>query len=218
MSKNVKGYIEINKACYEQLAFEYDYRKENKSWYEESALVLCDFVLKTTSQSDVFSVLEIGPGAGQCLSYYSSLEFHTVGVELSPSMAEVAYKNSPKSILIVSDILSIDFPSEQFDIIFMGALIHLFPKNDAMRLLNKVHYWLKPSGRIFINTTCHDISQEGFYIKEDYSGELMRFRKYWTEDEFYNFIHDQSFKVLDTMYTDEIDRQKKWVAYVCEKK
>lgn len=214
----MKGYIEINKTCYEQLVFEYKCREEKKSCYEESAQVLCDFVLKTTSQSDILSVLEIGPGTGQCLTYYSSLGYHTVGVELSPSMAEVAYRNSPQSILIVSDILSIDFPLEQFDIIFMGALIHLFPKNDAKRLLDKVHHWLKPSGRIFINTTCHEISQEGFHIKKDYSEKLMRFRKYWREDEFYNFIHEQRFRVLDTMYTDEINRQKKWVAYVCEKK
>lgn len=213
----MKEYIRVNQACYDDLAEEYGDRADNKSSSEESESNLCKFILNTVTLPDDALVLEIGPGAGKILQCFSDLGFYTMGVELSAKMAELAHKSSPKSPIIIGDILKIDFVESQFDIIYLGALIHLFPQEDAMLLMRKVSHWLKPTGRVFVNTTCNDKNQEGFYEKKDYHGQCRRFRRRWTESCFNDFVIASGFLVLDTMYTDEHDRGKRWVAYVCKK-
>ena len=213
----MKEYISINRECYDNLAEEYGYRVDNKSPSEESAANLCKFILNTVTLPNNAMVLEIGPGAGQTLRCFSDLGFCTVGVELSAKMASLAHKTSPQSAIIIENILDIDFVENQFDIIYLGAIIHLFPQEDAKRLMVKVFHWLKPCGRMFINTTCNDDNQEGFFEKKDYHGQFKRFRKHWTESGFYDFISTSGFLILDTMYTNEDDRGKRWVAYVCKK-
>lgn len=213
----MKDYIDVNRECYNHLAEEYKYRSKNKSQSEESANTLCEFLLNTVSLSQNAIVLEIGPGAGEVLRCFSNLNYTTVGVELSPKMAEIAHETSPQSVILIDNILNVDFPDNQFDIIFLGAIIHLFPLKDAEKLLNCVLRWLKTNGRVFINTTCNKLNDEGYFIKKDYSGKLKRYRKFWTEPGFYDFITSIGFSILDTMYTNEDDRGKRWVAYVCKK-
>lgn len=213
----MKKYIKANKKCYDVLAEEYMKRKNNKSVHEAKVEDLANFLLGNTND-DVLSFLEIGPGAGQTLRFFDSKGCKTVGVELSYKMATVAHNTSPNSLLLVCNVLDIDFPIDTFDAIYVGAVIHLFPKKDAMQLLYSIHRWLKTNGRLFINTTCGKESKEGFYRKIDYNKKVKRFRRFWEEDEFYRFIHENGFDVLDTMYTEEADRSKRWVAYVCKKR
>jgi len=108
------------------------------------------------------------------------------------------------------------FLTGEFDIIFAGAIIHLFPKNDAQKLLSYIYTWLKPDGTLFINTTINIESEEGYLTKHDYKGGIKRYRKKWTETEFEKFISGQ-FVILKTLYTDELNRNKKWLGYICRK-
>lgn len=213
----VKEYIEINRKCYDNLAEEYERRVFIKSQWETSVKTMGDFVLNHALKNEKLVVLEIGPGAGQMLKFFSDMSNITIGVELSSQMAAVAKKTSTNSILIVDNILNLEFYPGQFDIIIMGGVIHLFPSDDAENLLNKVHGWLSLNGVLFINTTIHERSFEDYALKSDYKGDQKRFRKFWTDQDFYKFISSK-FNILDEMRSCEKDREKKWVAYVCKKK
>lgn len=212
----MKNYIDINRKAYDQLAKEYLKRKENPSQYEETTEYLGNSVLKYV-RTQYPNVVEIGPGAGQLLAFFEKRNCRTIGIELSSSMAQIARKCSPKSIIINDDANNVHLAEEQIDLVYMGAVIHLFPRKDAKKLLLKVWKWLKKDGVIFINTTCNEKSREGFYKKKDYVSKEKRFRKYWREKEFEEFVINCGFEVIKKLYTNELDREKIWVALICKK-
>lgn len=213
-----KQYIEINKKVYDSLATEYVHRREHLSEYEETSEYLGWSVLKYFGDSRKLSVLEVGPGAGQILAYFESQGCRTIGVELSEKMAQVAKLHSPNSILLVEDINQVHFFKKQFSIIYLGAVFHLFPLDDATELFLKIRDWIVDDGFIFVNTTCNDVTTEGYFEKQDYSGSQLRFRRKWTENDFESFVIKQGFEVIEKLYTDEIDRKKRWVAIIAKKK
>lgn len=213
----MKEYIQANRVAYDALAKEYAFRRDNVGQYSESTEFLGYSLLKHVSECDHPQVMEIGPGAGQVLRYFEDNSCRTIGVELSQEMCNLCRVQSPNSIIVNGDISEINFGIEQFDLIYMGAVIHLFPLQDATILMRKVWTWLKYTGCVFINTTCHPESYEGYSIKKDYSGESYRFRRCWSEDDFEQFISESGFSVIEKLYTDEKDRSKKWVALIGKK-
>jgi len=215
----MKEYTRVNQAAYDILAHEYDKRAEVKSNYEETADTLGGAVIKHAQKTpDNLSVLEVGPGSGEIISFFEQLGCRTIAVELSEKIAEIAKARSPNTFYILGDILEVKFQSNQFDIIYAGALIHLFPLQDALILLSNFMQWLKPNGVLFINTTVHSSSEEGYFMKIDYGTMVKRFRRKWTEEEFLEVLKDTGFEILERLFTNEVDRQKIWVAFLCRKK
>ena len=219
---DMKEYIRINRESYDTLYEEYDKRANaraiKKSEYEESEESLGMPILNLAKQSfSQISVLEIGPGSGEMSAFFEKNGCRTIAVELSPKMAEIAKIRSPNTVFLVADILETDFLNNQFEIIYAGAIIHLFPLNDALELLRKVHLWLKPNGFLFINTTLHDISFEGFEEKTDYGITIKRFRRKWCEEELISALKEYGLKIITRMSTFEQDRRKRWIAYICVK-
>ena len=147
----------------------------------------------------------------------SRLNCRTCAVELSEEMVKYAKMKSPNTFFIEDNILNIKFSEESFDAIFMGAVIHNFPKEVVKELLFSIHKWLKKDGKILIYTTIHNKSEEGYYEKEDYSGKIVRFRKKFTENELKELLEEFKFKIVFKMYTEEPDRNKKWLTYIVEK-
>jgi len=216
----MEKYLLKNKKVYDDLAIEYRNRREKRSEFEENLDVLGDSVLKYLSKEsklDIVNVLEIGPGAGQMLEYFERKNCRTIGIELSTEMSKIAKSYSPRSIIINANVNDIEFLDNQMDIIYIGAVIHLFPYKDAVKLMVKVSRWLKEDGVIFINTTISKKNQEGYFSKRDYKNSEERYRAYWTESDFEDFVINSGFTLLTKLYTNEIDRDKKWVALICRK-
>lgn len=213
----MKEFVQTNRIVYDALAREYAFRRDNLGQYSESTEYLGYSLLKNVSDRSHLQVMEIGPGAGQILRYFEDNGCRTIGVELSQEMCCLCRTQSPNSIIINGDICEVNFSIEQFDLIYMGAIIHLFPLQDAKILMKKVWTWLKYNGYIFVNTTCHAKSYEEYSRKQDYSSEINRFRRYWREDDFEQFISESGFSVKEKLYTDEKDRMKKWVALIGKK-
>ena len=216
----MERYIDANRKAYDFLATQYQTRLHNKSDFEESPDVLGRFALKNVLREDfkrAIKVAEFGPGNGCLLSFFERNGCRTVGVELSAEMAKLCKLNSPESIIINNNVLDVNFMIAQFDLIYMGAVIHLFPKTDAESLLKKAYNWLNENGILFINTTCNFESIESYSSKVDYKDSPVRFRKTWTEEELIECVSRQGFCVIEKMYTDESDRNKQWVALSCKK-
>ncbi len=212
----------MNRESYDALYEEYDRRANQRAYqksdYEESDESLGMPILNLARQSfSHISVLDIGPGSGEMSAFFEKHDCRTIAVELSPQMARITKIRSPNTLILVNDILETDFLNDQFEIIYAGAIIHLFPLNDALELLNRIYFWLKPKGLIFINTTLHNISSEGYETKTDYEKNLKRFRRKWREDELLNAMKNNNLKTIKRMYTFEQDRMKRWVAYICTK-
>ena len=214
-----KEYINVNRKAYDKFAKQHIERHNNLSKYDltdgDWKKLLTDKLL-TPNKKNI--VLEIGPGTGRLLKIFEELSCETTAVELSEEMLKYAKLKSPNTHFINNNVLDVKFPNNTYDAIFMGALIHNFPKEDAKTLLSLVHDWIKPKGKILIYTTIHAMSEEGYYEKQDYSGNIIRFRKKYTEEELREMIEAANFKIVYKMYTSEPDRNKKWLTFIIEKR
>ncbi|MBN2130067.1 MAG: class I SAM-dependent methyltransferase [Sedimentisphaerales bacterium] len=212
-------YISVNRAAYDALCEEYDLRASQKGPYEARVQVLAGTAIRYLKvRSPNPPVLEIGPGSGEALAYFESAGCRTVGVELSMKLACVSSKRSPHSSIVIANILDIEFVEGSFQVIYAGAVIHLFPLADALKVLRACHRWLAPEGVLFVSTTVHESTEEGFCTKTDYREPVLRFRRKWVEADFIDAVQESQFMVVERLYTDERDRGKKWVALICTKR
>ncbi|MBW3017413.1 class I SAM-dependent methyltransferase [Candidatus Woesearchaeota archaeon] len=216
--KHEYAYLEDNRQAYDALAAEYKKRSKNKSRHEESLDVLVGETLKFAMQRfNYVDALEIGPGSGEVCAYLAERGCKTTAMDFSQNILDVVKKTSPKTKLVKAEVHAHDFSQEKYNLIYCGALIHLFTKQHAEEVLESLHSTLADNGILFMNTTIHEESSEGFYTKADYAHAVARFRHRYTEEEFKDMIESAGFRILQRIFTDEKDRKKKWVAYISEK-
>ena len=93
---------------------------------------------------------------------------------------------------------------------FAKAIIHLFPKPDALRVLAKIRNILKQDGIFYVTTTLESSTAECLRPKQDYDGSIVRFRRSWTQEELLASVEDNGFRIIETGYNEEQNRGKRW--------
>jgi SAM-dependent methyltransferase len=213
---NEPEYVKVNRLAYDCLADQYLLRAREPSGFSESPDYLVDQTLRALGETDAdCRILEVGPGVGSILAAFEKRGYRTFGVELSARMAQHASELSPRSHIAVADIMDLNFPPGHFTVVYLGAVIHLFPVDVAHELLGRVRQWLKPGGILFVNTTVHDFINSGFIKKSDYRGDVQRYRTEWTEQAMQAALGQAGLELVSRLETREEDRQKHWVAYLC---
>jgi len=209
-------YSAINRLAYDILAQDYLARSQTPGCSQESPEYLANLLLDHVAVEQP-RILELGPGSGDVLRVLAKSSLHALAVEISPEMARIASLAAPTATIVVADLLFVDFPAGSFDAIYAGAFIHLFPKSVATNIVGKISNWLTPEGAAFINTSIGSSGSEAIELKTDYLYRVARFRSRWTESEFRSMIEANALTVIDRATTNEIERGKYWVAYVCAK-
>lgn len=210
-----KEYIEINKNAYEILANEYNTRKHtigSDFWNK----IYDDLNLKNENNMEI---LEIGPGQGRNVKIFKQYnnKLKITVLEISKNMCDIIRKDNPDIKIINDNILDYDFASKQFDIIQMIAVIHLFPIEDAKKVLKKVREVLKKDGYLIIGTTINKSDKEGYYEKEDYNIKVKRFRHKYTKESYEKLLRECGFEISRSYFVKENDRNKLWYDAVCQK-
>lgn len=209
---NEKDYIEINKASYDIVAEEYKTKYKNNDGANKFYDILQEFVLN--KKNDDFSkMLEIGPGVGTLLKIFEEKGFRTTAVELSENMASLACENSSNSVIINNNILEINFMPKQFDFILAMAVIHNFPEEDLVKLLDKIKVWLKDDGFFILDTTNNQVTETGFFEKEDYNNNVVRYRRKWKKEDLESFMEKQGFYIQDSVVYKDSTSNKEWLIY-----
>lgn len=210
-------YLRINKKCYNFLAEEYKNRLELYREIDEN--IFEPFICKLKSHfNPPVRLLDIGPGAGLNMAMFIREGFFVVGNDVSDKMLSVARITCPKAILVQDNFLDLTIMPESFEGIVARALIHLFPKMEARKVLKKIHSLLVPGGFAFMATTLHKKSREGIFEKENCQSAIKRFRKFWREDEFLEEIKEAGFSLLNKVYHFEEERNKQWINIIASKK
>jgi len=100
------------------------------------------------------SVLEIGCGTGHALVTFANRGAQVVALDISEGMIHVARKRIQNKVqnrsvgLCQGDGLSIPFPEDQFDIVFLSFTLELFDTPEIPIVLSECHRVLKSGGRI----------------------------------------------------------------------
>jgi 2-polyprenyl-3-methyl-5-hydroxy-6-metoxy-1,4-benzoquinol methylase len=95
-------------------------------------------------------LLDIGCGTGDFLKVAQQHSWQVAGTEISSLASAKANKLLGQSCVIPGDILSLDLPSDYYDVVTLYHVIeHLLQPND---LIQKVYKVLKPGGIFFLET------------------------------------------------------------------
>lgn len=211
-----KNYIEINRTSYDIVAEEYKEKYKNNSGANKFYEILQEFVLSKKNKDNP-KMLEIGPGTGTLLKLFEEKNLRTTAVELSKNMASLACEASNNSVIINGNILDINFMPKQFDFILAMAVIHNFPENDLIKLLDKIKLWLKDDGCFILDTTNNPITETGFFEKEDYNNNVIRYRRKWKKEDLEMFMQQQGFIIHDSTIYKDTTSNKEWLIYSFKK-
>ena len=132
-------------------------------------------------------------------------------------MASLACEASNNSVIINGNILDINFMPKQFDFILAMAVIHNFPENDLIKLLDKIKLWLKDDGCFILDTTNNPITETGFFEKEDYNNNVIRYRRKWKKEDLEMFMQQQGFIIHDSTIYKDATSNKEWLIYSFKK-
>ena len=213
----MKKYLKVNKETYDALTDEYIEKytgHETMLEVHNKFLGIIDEKFKNKAHT---KVLEIGPGIGEFLRKLEERGYSTVGVELSTNMAQASLINSPNSIIINDDINSINFLPKQFDLIVALAVIHNFPQEDLKILLENAYKWLKDDGYFIVDTTCHNETKGGYFLKEDCPTKLLRYRQQWTKKDLNKLLNDFGFDIDHESNMPFNELSENWLEYVLKK-
>lgn len=165
---NFKDIINVNRNAYNQHASEFNSRESDLTNYKQN---LKSYISRFVKESE--SVLEIEPG-----------------------MCELVRKNSHKTVILNQDIFTVNFCTQQFDVICALALIHTIPSREAKNFIEKVKYWLKDGGIFILDTVMYDESKEVFIDSGEHKN-VKKFRKQYTQIELEELIYFSVFKIED---------------------
>jgi len=207
-------YIAINREAYELTADEFVEKIELRAAATKDAIdALCGFIDARFSNP---SVLELGPGSGYSLKLFSEKGYKASGIEFSQKMADVAKKTSGVEI-IVDEFLAHDFGNTKFSAVFAMAFIHLFPYGDCIKVLNKMHDLLHDKGLVYVSTTLHETSGEGYCGKVNFKGQPLRFRKLFTRNELETMLSECRFRTVHKSDWQDVESPRTWMRYIVEK-
>lgn len=209
----MEGYAVINESAYDALAGEYQRRMNNHLISDRR--IINPFMGYLKSRFDAARVLELGPGSGLALKLFNEELFETTAIDLSEKIIEAARLAAPETTYIHSDFLVYDSGQSRFEGIFAKAFIHLFPKEDAIKVLKKMHSLLVSDGIAFVSTTRHAGASEGLINKSELPGNQIMFRRKWTESEFEDTINQCNYQIL-SKNIDEYEG-KEWMRFLLRK-
>ena len=209
-STSPEDYREINRAAYDALAEEYRARREADR--EKDLALIRPFVrlLRQQFEETAIRILDLGCGNGLNLSMFADEGFEVTGIDISSRMLNIARDTCPSAALIEGDFLEYPFPPASFEGVFAKAIVHLFPRADASRLITKIYDVLRPHGVFYVTTTVELNPGEGLRSKHDYERSVVRYRRSWSETELSQAVLGAGFEIIETGYNQEPSRGKTW--------
>jgi demethylmenaquinone methyltransferase/2-methoxy-6-polyprenyl-1,4-benzoquinol methylase len=97
------------------------------------------------------TVLDVGCGTGIHLERYQKAGCDGSGIDLSPSMLEVARKRLGEGAnLHLGSASSMPYPDKEFDLIIMSTVLHEMPHSVRSAVINESKRTLKEDGRMLL--------------------------------------------------------------------
>lgn len=211
MSDTLMQLNTTHKSTYDQLADEY-YRcaDDNQDVVNDAMSKLAQYV---PAPADV---LDVGCAVGNIAESLLRMGYSVDGIDIAPKMIDIARKRAPGGHFFVGDVCDFQF-HRKYDAIVAFAFIHLFPRDEVGKVIEKLKQLLKPGGYIYSGTTSSDAYSEGYEYKQDYKKKMKRFRARWPRRELDAFLDAHSFEIIHVYEHTDV-KGKVWMDYVLQLK
>jgi len=145
--------------------------------YDDSYDLFC-----TQFENEKSTILEIGCGPGNITRYLLSKnpEFQILGIDIAPSMIDLARQNNPSVLFEVMDCRMMNQITERFDGMMVGFCLPYLSKEDVEKLIQDAAILLNEEGVIYLSTIEGDYETSGFETGS-------------TGDKVYVYYHSESF-------------------------
>ena len=144
------------------------------------------------------SILDVGCGAGEKSKYLIGKGFKVTGVDFSDQMIELAKSQVPQATFCVQDIRQPLTLDEQFDGVFVQAVLLHISKKDLPNVLKNILAPLRPGGYFYaaVKERRENHVEEEVVTENDYGYDYERFFSYYTMPELKNFIEKAGAAVI----------------------
>ncbi|MFN3301894.1 MAG: class I SAM-dependent methyltransferase [Patescibacteria group bacterium] len=223
--ETVQKILEETKKNFDKIA-------EHFSKTREEPWEIMKLFLKYIKDND--RVLDIGCGNGRLYKLLQDKSVRYIGIDNSKNLIEIAKKNFQLPIFQVADALELPFKDEEFDAVFMIAVLpHIPSKELQAKVLANAYRVLKKNGYFFL--TCWNLFQPKLFFNnliqrfknpklyqdlgfKDFfvpwhlpSGEIIqRFYHAFTKKELRKLLKKSEFKIEKIYYEDK-GKKSNWL-------
>src|SRR3990172_5186854 len=132
------------KETYNKIADNWSKDHKNDTWWIEGT----DKFIAFLKRGD--RVLDVGCGAGTKSKYLIAKGLDVTGIDFSEKMVEIASREVPRGKFLVLDMKDICALAEEYDGIFIQAVLLHIPKADVPGVLDCVNKKLKNGGYVYV--------------------------------------------------------------------
>jgi 2-polyprenyl-3-methyl-5-hydroxy-6-metoxy-1,4-benzoquinol methylase len=124
-------------------------KRECRTFQDKAALLERKLILRTIERSGAKTILDVGCGTGNFVSYFTRKGYDITGIDLSSEAISQARKGCPGCSFICHDIMETPFP-QKADLVYSTQVIeHIF---DVDRFLSHLKSSLNRGGLLIITT------------------------------------------------------------------
>ena len=195
-------YTTINERAFDFLADRYARRKNELNNLDPLVEMFFQYILANFSNP---SVLEMGVGSGDMLKYFSEC-FKTTAIDISSKMIEVAKRKAPSTAYLHSDFLKYDFSDKKFSGVFSGSVLHLFPREQIDKVLDKIYSILEEQGAFYLSVPLFNEFKEEIIKRGD--NFVLEYRIRYTEEKFNKVLTSSRLNLMEKSVTKFMDSQR----------
>lgn len=195
-----KEYTIINEKVYDDSVDQYRQKRSDSRNIALTEREVHPFIQYQKNLDNQGRILEVGPGVGLALCILYSEGFKLTAIDISQKMINASKEVCQDCDYIKGNFLEYDFKDLQFEGIFANRVIHMFPRDDAIKFLKKAKGLLTKGGLIGITTNLVEKSYDTPLDNEKNADSLLysdRFRRFWEEKDLLDAIKSAE---LDLIY------------------
>lgn len=203
------------KDTYDKIADSWHKDHQTDDWWQEATNIFISYLKPGAT------VLDVGCGGGTKSRYLLGKGLKVLGIDFSKNLINIATKEVPEAKFLVMDINDIDKLKENFDGIFMQAVLLHVPKKEVEGILHKAAQKLNPRGYLYIavKEKIPGAADEEVKMDNEYGYEYERFFSYFTLDEFKEDFKNVGLEIIyrDVKPPSRTGRRSNWMQVIAKK-
>lgn len=174
------------KDTYNKIAEDWHKDHHQDDWWHKGTNKFASFL------SPGAHIIDVGCGAGNKAKYLTERGLKVTGVGFSEKLLEIARREVPNAIFILSDMRDLSIIEGHVDAIFSQASLLHIPKKEAPDVISHWVEKLKPGGYLYIAVKGAKEGQpeEQTIREDDYGYEYERFFSFYSLQELKKYLAD----------------------------